>query len=224
MIYGKARFRLHRPLDVVVSAVGLVLTSPILVVAWIAAGRSAKGSGLFRQVRIGRNAEPFRIAKFRTMSAGSGGTTVTTSNDARITTVGKFLRRTKVDEIPQLLNVLLGEMSLIGPRPDVAGFADALEGDDRQILEVRPGITGPASLLFSDEELVLAGVDDPDVFNAEILYPLKTAINRAWMDHGSLASDIRILVWTVKSPAAGELEALIHRWAPNLQLDPLNQS
>ena len=112
-------------------------------------------------------------------------------------------------------------MSLIGPRPDVAGFADELIGDDRTVLSIRPGITGPASVLFSEEESLLSGVDDPEVFNAEVLFPLKTAINRAWVEHGSLVDDLRILFWTVKSPAPGELEALIHQWNPELSLTPL---
>lgn len=222
MTSGLRRFALHRPIDLLTAVVGLIATSPVLAAAWAAAGFSAKGSGLFRQERIGQAGEPFEIFKFRTMTAASSGTTVTTAGDNRITSVGRLLRRSKIDEIPQLVNVLRGEMSLIGPRPDVAGFADELVGADRSILSIRPGITGPASVLFADEELLLAEVEDPDAFNAEVLYPLKTAINRAWVEHGTLADDLRILLWTVKSPAAGELEALIHRWDPELSLNPLH--
>lgn len=217
---GPERFAFHRPLDLVIAVVGLVATAPVLAAAWALAGYSAKGSGLFRQTRIGRAGEPFDIFKFRTMTATSSGTTVTTAGDNRITSVGRLLRRSKIDEIPQLMNVLRGEMSLIGPRPDVAGFADELVGHDRSILNVRPGITGPASVLFADEELLLTQVDDPNTFNAEVLYPLKTSINRAWVEHGTLADDVRILLWTVKPPASGELEARIHRWDPELSLDP----
>lgn len=223
MISGPRRFRFHRPLDILVSIVGLGVSSPILVLAWIAASRSSKGSGLFRQVRIGHHGNKFEIFKFRTMGAQTAGSTVTTANDDRITPVGSLLRRTKIDEVPQLLNVLRGEMSLVGPRPDVAGFADELRGQDRSILEIRPGITGPASLLFADEENILTQVEDPDAFSAEVLYPTKTAINRAWIDHGSLVDDLQILAWTLKRPPTSEIQSLAYRWDPTLELDPLEQ-
>ena len=222
MISGRSRFRLHRPIDVVVSVVGLICASPVLAVSWFAAGRAAHGSGLFRQLRVGQGAKLFEIIKFRTMNANSSGPSVTTESDTRITSVGRLLRRTKVDEIPQLVNVLRGEMSLIGPRPDVPGFADQLTGDDRVILDVRPGVTGPASVLFADEESLLATVDDPRAFNSDVVYPLKTAINRAWIEHGTLLDDLRILVATVIAPAPGGIEKLILGWNPDLVLDPRN--
>ena len=221
MISGPNRFRFHRPLDLLVAVTGLIIFSPVLVVSWLAAGRSAKGSGLFRQTRIGQDAQPFEIVKFRTMSADATGGTVTTAGDGRITSVGRLLRRSKIDEVPQLLNVLRGEMALIGPRPDVAGFADELEGDDRGVLSIRPGVTGPASVLFANEEDLLATVKDADSFNADVLFPLKTAVNRAWIDEASLLDDLRILVWTVKRPNPEELHAMIHRWESGLTLDPL---
>lgn len=220
MISGPSRFRFHRPVDLVVSVVGLLLPSPLLVVSWVAAGRAAGGSGFFRQVRIGKNATQFKIIKYRTMHANSSGTNVTIASDERITPVGRFLRRTKVDEIPQLINVLRGEMSLLGPRPDVPGFADQLEGDNRVILDIRPGITGPASVLFANEESLLSTVQDPQSFSADVVYPIKTAINRAWIEHGTLMDDARILVATVKSPSPGRLKAMIHSWNPDLVLDP----
>lgn len=216
---GPQRFTFHRPVDVVASALGLCATAPVLVISWAAAGRAAKGTGLFRQTRIGRRGAPFDIYKFRTMHARSSGSTVTTSNDSRITSVGRRLRSTKIDELPQLVNVLRGDMALVGPRPDVEGFADALEGADRIVLEVRPGITGPASLLFADEESLLSEVDDPDLFNRAVLYPLKTAINKAWVEHGSLWDDLRLLVWTLKPPADAALRTMIHGWSSDLQLD-----
>lgn len=218
---GPQRFALHRPFDLLTAVIGLAVSSPVLVAAWAAAGYSSKGTGLFRQTRIGQAGKPFEILKFRTMTATSSGTTVTTAGDSRITGVGRVLRNSKIDEIPQLVNVLRGEMSLIGPRPDVAGFADELIGEDRSILSIRPGITGPSSLLFSNEESLLASVDDPDTFNSEVLFPLKTAINRAWVDHGTLIDDLRILIWTVKPPTPGELEARIHHWDPELSLAPV---
>ena len=196
MISGPNRLRYLRPLDVVVAVVGLVVSSPVLAISWLAAGRAAKGSGLFRQTRIGQHGQPFEIVKFRTMSADALGSTVTAANDERITSVGRLLRKSKIDEVPQLVNVLRGEMSLIGPRPDVAGFADALEGEDREVLSIRPGVTGPASVLFADEEHLLASVDDAMSFNAHVLFPMKTAINRAWIAEASLFDDLRILVWS----------------------------
>ena len=111
-------------------------------------------------------------------------------------------------------------MALLGPRPDVAGFADNLEGNDRSVLSIRPGITGPATLLFSDEESLLSTVEDPVTFNAEVLYPLKTSINKSWVEHGTLIDDIRLLIWTVKRPADQDVEDLIRQWAPELELDP----
>ena len=219
MTSGESRFRLHRPLDVLVSVVGLVVSSPALVLAWIAASRSTKGTGLFRQARIGRGSEPFEIFKFRTMEAETEGSTVTTADDSRITRVGHVLRRTKLDEVPQLINVFRGEMSLIGPRPDVAGFADNLRGEDRAILRIRPGITGPASVLFANEENILAEVNDPIAFNANTLYPTKTAINRAWIEHGSLTDDLKILLWTVKRPSESDIQALIYSWNSTISLE-----
>ena len=221
MISGPNRFRYHRPFDLAVAVAGLIVASPILAISWLAAGRAAKGSGIFRQTRIGQHGQPFEIVKFRTMRADSAGTTVTAAGDHRITRVGGLLRKSKVDEIPQLLNVLKGEMSLIGPRPDVAGFADELEGKDREVLSIRPGVTGPASVLFADEEQILASVEDPVTFNADVLFPSKTAINRAWIEHASLIDDLRILVWTVKRPNLDDLRAMINRWEPGLSLDPI---
>ena len=155
------------------------------------------------------------------MYADSRGTSVTTIADTRITSAGKILRQTKIDEIPQLVNVLSGDMSLVGPRPDVSGFADELQGDDRAILSIRPGITGPATLLFAEEEAMLANASDPESFNADVLYPLKTSINRAWMQEGTLVDDLRILLWTVKRPDQKDLHSMILRWNPSLELNHL---
>lgn len=221
MISGPDRFSLHRPIELVVAFAGLIIASPVLLISWIAAAHAAQGSGLFRQTRIGRGGQPFEVIKFRTMYAGSSGTTVTIATDNRITSVGRLLRRSKLDELPQLFNVVRGEMALLGPRPDVPGFADALEGENRAILTVRPGITGPASLACIGEEELLASASDPESFNRDVLYPLKTAINLAWIRHGSLGDDLRLLLWTVRPPSAGSLDAMINRWIPTLSLDAL---
>lgn len=194
---------LKRALDVVVASLGLVLGVPLLAVGWLAATLSTRQNGLFRQVRVGRDGELFEVLKLRSMRSGSGlSSTVTTSGDVRITRVGAVLRRFKVDELPQLVNVLSGEMSLVGPRPDVPGFADLLTGDDRVVLTVRPGITGPASLAFRHEEKVLAAVADPERHNREVLWPEKVRINRAYVRDWSLAGDLRYLWETVRSTTA----------------------
>ena len=160
------------------------------------------GSGspvLFRQVRIGRHGKPFRILKFRTMIPGAPAcTSVTRAGDPRITPIGAFLRRRKLDELPQIWNVLRGEMGLVGPRADVPGFADRLSGPSRVILEVRPGITGPATLAYRDEEDLLARQPDPERFNADVIYPDKVRINRAYVERLSLKADLLCLVQTVQ--------------------------
>jgi lipopolysaccharide/colanic/teichoic acid biosynthesis glycosyltransferase len=152
---------------------------------------------MFVQERIGREGRPFRLFKIKTMVNHRGGTTVTTASDARITRSGAFFRRTKIDELPQLINVLFGQMSLVGPRPDVPGFADQLTGEDREILQLRPGITGPASLKYRDEEALLAKQSDPEAYNREVIWPDKVAINRDYLHQWSLGHDIALLLATV---------------------------
>ena len=127
--------------------------------------------------------------------AGSG-LLLTARDDPRITGIGRWLRRFNIDEFPQLLNVLLGQMSLVGPRPDVAGFADLLEGDDRILLSIRPGITGPATLAFSNEEELLTTVGDPEKYNREIIFPAKIKINRRYIENYSFGMDIMYILAT----------------------------
>lgn len=185
-----------RALDVAGAAVGLVLAAPVLAVAYALAARDTGASGVFRQTRVGKDGRPFTIYKLRTMRAGAPGTTVTTAADARITPLGRTLRRYKLDELPQLVNVLRGEMSFVGPRPDVPGFADRLEGDDRVVLSIRPGITGPASLAFRDEEALLAAQDDPEAYNRDVVWPEKVRINRRYIEDYSVLGDVRYILQT----------------------------
>jgi len=192
-----------RAFDLVVASVALVLTSPLIVAGWVAASISTRGNGLFRQERIGRDGEPFEVLKLRTMRVVAGlDSTVTIRSDARITRTGAWLRRFKIDELPQLVNVIRGEMSLVGPRPDVAGFADLLSGDDRIVLSVRPGITGPAALAYRHEEEILAAVADPERHNQEVIWPDKVRINREYVRSWSLARDVSCLVATVRATTA----------------------
>ena len=187
-----------RAIDVLGSSVALAVLSPVIFVAHQLAQREAGDTGFYRQVRIGRHGRQFRVLKFRTMRVSdSVGTVVTVKGDPRVTRWGRRLRRSKLDEVPQLWNVLIGEMSLVGPRPDVPGFADRLSGDDRDVLLVRPGITGPASIRWRYEEEILARVRSPETFNREFVYPDKLRVNLEYVRSFTLAKDLRYIVRTV---------------------------
>ena len=155
------------------------------------------GPAIFKQTRIGRRGKPFTIFKFRTMTVGHGGSSVSVAGESRITPLGAVLRKYKIDELPELWNVLVGDMSFVGPRPDVPGYADRLQGDDREVLELRPGITGPASLKYRNEEELLAAVDNPQEYNDTVIYPDKVRINRYYLHNYSFVSDIKMIVCTV---------------------------
>lgn len=155
-------------------------------------------NGFFTQRRVGRYGKIFKVIKIRTMRTVSDiDTSVTTSNDSRITTIGHFFRKTKIDELPQLINVFVGDMSFVGPRPDVPGFADKLTGDDRVVLSVRPGITGPATLQFRNEEMLLAEVENPEQYNNKIIYPEKVRLNKDYINNYSILKDIRYILATL---------------------------
>ncbi len=186
-----------RIFDVVASMILLILTSPLIFVGWIASSASTRASGFYIQQRVGRNGELFPLIKLRTMRIMKEvSTTVTSSNDCRITKVGAILRKLKIDELPQLLNVIAGHMSLVGPRPDVPGFADQLEGQDRILLQVRPGVTGPASVHFRNEEEILANVEDPETYNRNVIWPEKVRINLEYLRNYSFMNDLRTILVT----------------------------
>jgi lipopolysaccharide/colanic/teichoic acid biosynthesis glycosyltransferase len=187
-----------RLFDVAMALAGLMLLGWVIALAALVARLETGEPGLFVQSRIGRHGKPFDLYKIRTMRSSTMlQSTVTGLNDARITKFGKILRRTKIDELPQLYNVLVGDMSLVGPRPDVAGFADILQGEDRAVLTLRPGITGPATLIYRDEESLLAGVEDPESYNREVLFPQKVRINLDYIRNYSLIGDIKYILRTV---------------------------
>ncbi len=187
-----------RLFDLSVSFIGLLATWWIIVIAIIAARHDTGMSGLFRQRRIGRHGMEFEILKIRTMRIIEDvDTTVTQATDPRITRLGQFFRRTKIDELPQLWNVLKGDMSFVGPRPDVPGFVDQLEGEARVILTIRPGITGPATLRFRNEEKILAGVDDPEKYNYEVIFPEKVRLNMNYIRNYSFFDDLKYLTKTL---------------------------
>jgi lipopolysaccharide/colanic/teichoic acid biosynthesis glycosyltransferase len=189
---------LKRAFDLVLALLLLTLLLPVILLAAWAAARDTGASGFFKQERIGRDGRPFRVVKIRTMRPVAG-TTVTTLGDSRITPLGHLLRRSKLDELPQLFNVLAGQMSFVGPRPDVPGFADALGEEGRVILAVRPGITGPATLKYRDEETLLAGVEDPERYNREVIYPDKVRLNREYVLTWSFDKDL-IYLWRTAFP------------------------
>ena len=187
-----------RGFDIIFSFVGLVFTFPLIFVSFLAIVISSRTSGIYAPYRIGRHGLPFKIYKIKTMREGSGPiNSVTTKDDPRITSIGKWLRKFKIDELPQLWNVLKGEMSLVGPRPDVAGFADQLQGQDREILSLLPGITGLATLNFKQEEELLAQQKDPVTYNREVIWPEKIKLNKEYIENYSFGLDIQILWKTI---------------------------
>jgi len=187
-----------RLFDVLLAFVGLLLSWWLLLLAWIVASIETRSNGFFFQERVGKDGKLFRVIKIKTMKKVTGiDTSVTTADDVRITKSGKFFRKTKIDELPQLWNVLLGEMSFVGPRPDVVGYADKLEGADRIILSIRPGITGPASLKYKNEEELLAAQEQPKEYNDSVIWPDKVKINREYIEHYSFKKDIEYIIKTV---------------------------
>ena len=187
--------------DKIAALLGMIVLSPVLLIIFIIHKIvMPKGGFFFMQERIGQYGKPFMIYKIRSMREDShkqNDIFVTTANDERITPFGRWLRNTKIDEIVELINVIKGEMSFVGPRPDVAGYADKLQGSARKILELRPGITGPASLKYINEEELLAKVDDPQKYNDEIIYPDKVKINLDYYHNRSFWGDIRIILKTI---------------------------
>lgn len=155
------------------------------------------GPVLFRQQRVGRKGRLFTMVKFRTMLVNHGGNSVSVAGESRITPLGSMLRRWKLDELPELWNVLLGDMSFVGPRPDVPGYADTLTGEDREILQLRPGITGPASMKYRNEEEILSAVENPQKYNDEVIFPDKVRINRLYLHDHSFFLDLKMIVATV---------------------------
>ena len=174
----------------------LVLFLPLLIIG-ILIKIDSKGPMFFMQWRIGRGGKPFRICKFRTMKDQAEGDSITTADDPRVTRMGHWLRHSKVDCLTELVNVLIGQMSFVGPRPDVPGYADQLQGDDRRILQLRPGITGPASIKYRDEEELLAQQADPKTYNDTVIWPDKVKINLQYLDNWSFFGDIKLIFKTV---------------------------
>ena len=189
-----------RTLDLTLSLCGIILLFPLLLLISVLILLSSGIPIFFVQKRVGQYGSLFDMKKFRTMvnyASHMAGGPITKKNDNRITSLGKNLRKWKLDEIPTLWNVLKGDMSFVGPRPDVPGYADKLEGESRRVLEMRPGITGPATLKYSNEEELLAEVNNPKKYNDEVIFPDKVKINLEYMDNWSLWKDIKIIFNTI---------------------------
>ena len=195
---SKTDMVLKRTFDIAASLAGLLLLAPVILVCWVVAALDTRGNGFFIQKRVGRHGRIIRVCKIKTMYPGdSERSPIASRNSASISRSGCFFRKYKLDELPQLLNVLVGSMSLVGPRPDVPGYADRLQGEDRVILSLRPGITGPASIKYKDEESLLAAVDDPESYNDRIIWPDKVRINREYFANYSLLRDLKYVVHTI---------------------------
>ena len=189
---------IKRSFDLFFAILGLLLLWWVILLAAFISRLDTGLNGFFIQQRVGRLGILFNVIKIRTMKpVDNFQTTVTRDNDVRITTAGRFFRKTKIDELPQLINVLLGDMSFVGPRPDVPGFADQLVGDERNVLSLRPGITGPATLQYRNEEKLLASVDNPEQYNRDVIFPDKVKINLEYIKNYSLSNDIKYISSTI---------------------------
>ncbi len=186
--------------DLLLALVGLALAMPIIILGSVIASIETNSNGFFLQKRVGKNGQIFTLVKIKTMKPVLGiNTHVLQKNDARITISGGFFRKTKIDELPQLWNVLIGQMSFVGPRPDVKGYADKLQGKDKMILSVRPGITGPASLKYKNEEILLAIQSNPEQYNNEVIWPDKVKINVNYVKNWSFSQDLLYIYQTIIS-------------------------
>lgn len=185
-----------RAFDILCSFLGLTVLSPVLLVVSVLVAVTSPGDVFFRQERIGKDGKPFRIFKFRSMRKDNAGLKITTGNDSRITPVGRFLRKSKIDELPQLINVLVGDMSFVGPRPEVADYVNLYTPYQRQVLLVRPGITGLASIRFRNENDLLTASDDPNRTYVEQIMPRKIDLDLEYIPHASVFYDIKLIFQT----------------------------
>lgn len=194
--------------DIAVSLLGIVITSPILLVVSLLIKLTSKGPVFYKQERIGKGEKPFFILKFRTMvvNADQQGLKITVDGDKRITGVGEFLRKSKLDELPQLFNVLFGQMSLVGPRPEVKEYVDLYTEQQKKVLSVRPGITDYASVCFRNENEILAQAEDPQKEYIEHIMPLKLRYNQKYIEEMGVFTDLKLIFLTVYVILGGEVK------------------
>lgn len=188
---------LKRIFDIIASFFGLFILSPVLLIAGLLVRFGSKGPVFFRQERAGRHGKPFTIYKFRTMIVDHGGSSISVKGERRITPIGAILRKFKIDELPELWNILIGDMSFVGPRPDMPDYAARLKGEERDILSVRPGLTSPASIKYAREEELLSRVHDPQKYFDEVIWPDKTRMNLAYVRERSFFGDIKLIFRTL---------------------------
>jgi lipopolysaccharide/colanic/teichoic acid biosynthesis glycosyltransferase len=190
---------LRRAFDVAAAGAGLIVLAPLFAVVAAAIRLDSPGPVFYRQERVGRGGRTFRMTKFRSMrtDADRVGGLLTVGADPRITRVGRWLRASKIDELPQLLDVVRGDMALVGPRPEVPRYVALYTPEQRRVLDVRPGITDPASIHYRDESEVLANADDPERAYVETVLPHKLAINLEYQDRRTLASDVGVILATL---------------------------
>jgi lipopolysaccharide/colanic/teichoic acid biosynthesis glycosyltransferase len=188
---------LKRGFDIIVSAIALLVLLPLMLVLAILVRIDSPGPSLFRQARVGKLFRQFQLLKFRTMKRENSGSPITAGNDDRITRVGAFLRNSKLDELPQLWNVLCGDMSLVGPRPEVPVFVERFRADYEEILRVRPGITDPASIRYRSEAEILGSTADPIDYYTKVILPEKIKISKQYVRSANLGKDISLMVQTI---------------------------
>ena len=188
-----------RLFDFLFSAIGLLLLSPFFLLIYIIIIIESKGGGFYSQTRVGKNGIPFAIYKFRSMrtDADKHGLITVGGRDPRITRIGYYIRKYKIDELPQLWNVLVGDMSLVGPRPEVQKYVDLYTEEQRKVLSVRPGITDYASIEYVDENILLAKSDDPDKTYIEVVMPAKIKLNMKYINNKSLKEYFKIIFLTL---------------------------
>ena len=180
------------------SLFGLIFLFPVIIIVGILICIKMPGGPIiFKQRRVGQYGRLFTMYKFRSMTVAHSGSSVSVKGESRITPLGAVLRKYKLDELPELWNVLIGDMSFVGPRPDVPGYADKLEGEDRRMLLLKPGITGPASLKYRNEEELLAKQENPQEYNDKVLFPDKVRLNIEYLDNWSFSNDIKFIIYTV---------------------------
>lgn len=190
---------LKRIFDIILSLFGLMILFPFMLIIVILIKLDSKGPVFFKQIRVTKNGREFKIFKYRTMRVGSDKySQITVGKDNRITKIGAFLRKYKLDEIPQLINVLLGDMSLVGPRPEVPKYVALYTKEQKEILKVRAGITDYASIEFSDENDLLASEEDPEKAYIEKIMPKKIELNKKYLSEISILTDIKIILLTIK--------------------------
>lgn len=190
---------MKRLMDIVFSLAGLIILSPVFAATALLIKRDSEGPVFFRQERIGRDFRPFMIYKFRTMTTGAEtrGARITVGGDTRITRIGHLLRKSKIDELPQLFNVLKGDMSLVGPRPEVREYVELYKGEYGKLLSIRPGITDPASLRYSEEELVLSSANNWQADYADRILPEKIQLSLRYVEKHGIFTDVGLIFRTI---------------------------